>query len=457
VLKSSGFARNERLSRFLSFVVEQHLQGRSQELKESVLGAEVFGRQPGYNSKFDPVVRTEARRLRARLAEYYIGAGAESAIVIDLPKGGYVPVIRPATRTELKPCRQEVLGRRIGKWVVGTALIATAAVLIAAAGGVRLGPGRHSRALANSAAYDTYLRARASEMRPAVTGVELSIELFEQAIAKDRFFAPAYAGLAAMEAARSAFDRFSPSERDAMIAKGWAAAEKAIQLNAAISDAHDALGMMQARSAQWPQAERSFRHAIQISPRDVLWRDHFAMFLLMPLGRIEEAIEQLRSAEEIDPRSPEVHYALSLALRAVRRFDEADFHCSQAAQDEQEMSGCWAETLMRQGKPDDALRVVEDAWNGHLLRMGAEALGLAYARAGRRADAERMAATLPRPACKAVIFAALGDKERALKVLDQMVPMGPTRVGRDLIAPEYAVLKGDGRLAAIRKKTGLPE
>ena len=75
ILESPGFSRNERLSRFLRFVVERHLEGRDQELKESLIAIEVFGRSPGYDSKQDPIVRTEASRLRARLSEYYLGEG----------------------------------------------------------------------------------------------------------------------------------------------------------------------------------------------------------------------------------------------------------------------------------------------------------------------------------------------------------------------------------------------
>jgi len=67
---------------------------RDIELKESVIGVEVFGRTPGYNSKDDPIVRTEARRLRARLADYYQGTGAADRVILELPKGGYVPVVR---------------------------------------------------------------------------------------------------------------------------------------------------------------------------------------------------------------------------------------------------------------------------------------------------------------------------------------------------------------------------
>src|SRR5215472_16942910 len=95
VLASRGFSRNERQSRFLRFVVEQHLAGRSEELKESVIAVEVLGRSPDHNPKQDSIVRTEAARLRARLSEYYLGKGKDDPLVIELPKGGYVPVLRP--------------------------------------------------------------------------------------------------------------------------------------------------------------------------------------------------------------------------------------------------------------------------------------------------------------------------------------------------------------------------
>src|SRR6516162_4969360 len=100
VLASPGFARNERLSRFLRFVVERHLEGRDQELKESLIAIEVFGRQPGYDSKQDPIVRTEASRLRARLGEYYLAQGKDDPVVIELPKGGYIPLIRSTKRAD---------------------------------------------------------------------------------------------------------------------------------------------------------------------------------------------------------------------------------------------------------------------------------------------------------------------------------------------------------------------
>ena len=120
VLGSPGFTRNERLAGFLRFVVERHLEGKDEEIKESVLAVEVFGRNPDHDPKQSSIVRTEASRLRARLNEYYLDEGKDDTVVIELPKGRYVPVLHQSV------CRGR--GRRsiasqdtsISKYVVDT-------------------------------------------------------------------------------------------------------------------------------------------------------------------------------------------------------------------------------------------------------------------------------------------------------------------------------------------------
>src|ERR1700722_9387629 len=94
VLASRCFSRNDRLSRFLRFIVDRRLEGRDSEIKESVLAVEVFGRAADYDPKQDSIVRTEAARLRARLNEYYRGPGKHDVLVIEMPKGGYIPEFR---------------------------------------------------------------------------------------------------------------------------------------------------------------------------------------------------------------------------------------------------------------------------------------------------------------------------------------------------------------------------
>ena len=465
VFESNLFARSEQLSRLLRFLVERHLDGRDHELKESVIGVEVFGRKPDYNPKFDPIVRTEARRLRARLSEYYEGVGATNEIVIELPKGGYVPVIRSVIRPEMNGIVANVAAqadsppetqasRRMWPLIV-TGIAILVLVLV---GLTRFGPGDR-RSSARAEAHDLYLRGRTLLKRPALRGLEDGIDLFTQAASKDPSFAPAFAGIAAGLAARSGFDQFNDAERADMLAKGWAAAAAAVRLDRRSGDAQAALGMMQARTAQWAQAESSFKRAIELAPRDPLWREQFAGFFLLPLDRKEEAIAQLRAAEAIDPGNRAIHSALVNPLRAMGRFEEADSHCLRAAESDQQASSCWSETLRRQGKPDQAIQTLEASLKGHILEPGvAQTLGIAYARAGRLKDAERMAAIAPRYASKAQIYAAVGDKDRTFEALEHMVPYGPTRMGRDyLSSSNFAFLRGDPRLKALRQKVGLPE
>ena len=101
-LASSSFVRSERMSRLLRFVVERHLDGRDDALKESVIALEVFGNRD-YDPKQDSIVRTEAARLRARLAEYYLREGGHDQVIIELPKGGYIPVFRQPNELRGEP------------------------------------------------------------------------------------------------------------------------------------------------------------------------------------------------------------------------------------------------------------------------------------------------------------------------------------------------------------------
>src|SRR5712671_1078140 len=74
ILASKEFASSARMSRFLRFAVERALSGQSEQLKEYVLGVEVFDRKESYDPRVDPIVRVEARRLRSKLESYYAGA-----------------------------------------------------------------------------------------------------------------------------------------------------------------------------------------------------------------------------------------------------------------------------------------------------------------------------------------------------------------------------------------------
>ena len=91
---SRPLARSQRLRSFLRYAVGAVLDGRTEELKERTIATEVYGRSLVYDPRCDPIVRSEAHRLRAKLAAYYAHEGCGDPIVIELPKGSYQPFFR---------------------------------------------------------------------------------------------------------------------------------------------------------------------------------------------------------------------------------------------------------------------------------------------------------------------------------------------------------------------------
>jgi len=569
VLESPGFIRNERLSRFLKFVVERSLEGKGSELKESVIAVEVFGRKADYDPKLDSIVRTEAGRLRSRLAEYYGGEGSNDAVVIELPKGGYTPVFRSTKASE--PSRRRYWPR--------VALAAAVLVAVAAAGGLwlwraqnpatfaiavlplenlggdpvntdfadgltdeiitnlsvieglavrsrtssftfkdkphnvteagrqlradyvlegsvlrsgerlrintqlvrvrddyviwsgkfdrkqtdifaiqdeislgvvnnlRLKLGRGKRRYeTNREVYDLYLSARAAP------GNAKTAEILEQVVAKDQSFAPAWARLASYYAARSV--QFPLDHPPDELTKMRTAAERAIQLDPLLAEAHDALAMSYARDGKWAQAEASFRRALELEPKRLPTVDHYAMWFLRVLGRNEEALQQLRSAEKVDPLSSStIRLDEADILLAMGRCDDAAAICASSTDFPAVTNRCLARAHLGNGRFDEAIRMLSDS--GNPLALGF--LGYGHAQAGRRDEAEKQAISSDYPNEQALIFAGLRDTDRTFEALERMASLGPQRVGVFLNYQEFAFLRDDPRLKSFRKKVGLPE
>jgi len=91
LVASPSFRSSKRYPRFLTYIIEKELAGAFDELKERLIGIEVFDRVPDYDHTSDPCVRVAASEIRKRLAQYYIQSGCESELRIELPIGAYVP------------------------------------------------------------------------------------------------------------------------------------------------------------------------------------------------------------------------------------------------------------------------------------------------------------------------------------------------------------------------------
>ncbi len=578
VLSSAPFARSDRVSKLLRFLVDRHLEGRDDELKETLIGVEVFGRRPDYDPKLDSTVRTEAVRLRARLNAYYSTQGSQDPLVIELPKGGYVLRCRPravgggqvitpkprwlawgltvlmlaasaagvlwALRKEapvpiavlplvnlsdgpgneyfVDGLTDQIIRRASGidglivrsrtssfalkgkpgtireaanqlhvEYIVEGSVTRTGpqvrinAQLVRVHDDVLLWTGTFDRHVTNvlavqqdisrgiinalqlklgrgrrsydTEAYDLYLRALEAE-NVRFPGDDEVIGLFERAIGKDRLIAPAYAGLALAYAFRS-FQAPHDPNRAAELDKIRTAAEEAIRLDPLLADAHSALGAAYACNGQWDLAERSFRRAIEIDPTLSTTRHAFTRFVLMPLGRMGEAVREAQVATENDPLSAPARYELADVLLSAGQYDEAAQYCEQLPAEMRSVSECLGRARLAQGRTGDAIQLL-----GSSATNNWGYLAYAYAKAGRRAEAETLANGAPirypnrrGPFQHALVFAGLGDKDRTIEQLQRMADVGPVRMGFTLNSPEFAFLDGDLRVKALRKQVGLPE
>src|ERR1700689_1781457 len=95
IVASRSFAKSALLSRFLLYVSEREITGKTDEISEHQIGVHVFGRRPGYHPGEDNIVRNYARQLRNRLEQYFLEEGREEDLRVSIPRGKYVPVYSP--------------------------------------------------------------------------------------------------------------------------------------------------------------------------------------------------------------------------------------------------------------------------------------------------------------------------------------------------------------------------
>lgn len=91
ILASRDFLVPQRVQGFLTYVVDETLAGRGDRLKAIAIATDVFGRGLDFDAMNDPVVRIEAGRLRRALERYYLLSGSDDPVIIDIPKGTYIP------------------------------------------------------------------------------------------------------------------------------------------------------------------------------------------------------------------------------------------------------------------------------------------------------------------------------------------------------------------------------
>jgi hypothetical protein len=103
ILASRTFRAAQGQRKFLAYTVEKVIINDAYLIKEYVIGTEAFGRDPSFDPRLDSIVRTEARKLRTRLAKYYETEGKDQRLRIGFRKGSYVPFFYEAAEPSPEP------------------------------------------------------------------------------------------------------------------------------------------------------------------------------------------------------------------------------------------------------------------------------------------------------------------------------------------------------------------
>ena len=499
ILGSKTFSQVERLKLFINFIVGETIEGRGGDLKEYVIGVQVFGKEPSFDPRTDPIVRVQARRLRTRLARYYRDEGNSDELIVDLPKGGYAPVFR--TRDEAPAAKRSLTATLVGRNTVAVLPIAddspggnldyfchglrdeivhaltsikalrvlaarrdeadgaptreAAALLIT--GGVRSARDRlrvtihlvdgasgyylwsesadldqadpvsgqetiarriaeqlmaevnsaaapgHRKQSDNLAARNLYLQGRYHLNQRTEEGLVKAVDFFEKAIVEDTQFSLAHSGLADAYGLLAHYGVLGPAD---VWAKAASSAASAVMLDGHSAEAHTSLAHVRAtQDWDFSGAESLFLRAIQLNPRYSTARHWYAMSCLVPLARLDEALEQMLLAQSLDPVSSIIARDVAVTQYYRRDFDAALEQCDHTI----ELNPHFAPAYLTLGMIQEQRKDFDES-------------AAAFSRAVDLApNSLRMQSALART------LALSGKRERAIEVLETLNDMASTR------------------------------
>ncbi len=226
------------------------------------------------------------------------------------------------------------------------------------------------------------------------------------------------------------------------------------------------MGWAYAYERDWRNAEKSFQRAIELNPVLTETYTSYSSSTLQPLGEWDEALRILRVARRNDPLSLDVQRQIGEVQFFAGRYAEAvdTFQRVRAIEPDFPFVATWlGRALTFAGRLGEAVPMLERTDGRHLggfkdrQARRSPWLAKAYVLTGRRAEAVPLAAAHENsPSNLAMIYASLGDKDRAFEALEQVAVVQPHHVGRILINPEMAALRGDPRWAPFRKRFNLP-
>jgi TolB-like protein/Flp pilus assembly protein TadD len=312
-------------------------------------------------------------------------------------------------------------------------------------------------------AYQSYLKGRYYWNKRTRDGYSKAIDNFKAAIDSDPSFALAYTGLADCYNILSSYGLSSPNESFPL---GKSAAMKALELDPDLAEAHTSMAYEKYQYEwDWAGGEREFKRAIELNPKYPT-AHHWYGLELANQGRLDEAFAELKKAAELDPLSLAIIGSTGWTLYESRRYDEALAYFQKALDLDQSFSRAhWgiAEPYELKGNYDKAIaelqrsRQIDDSSSTLAL------LAASYARAGRKAEAQSILAELNQQRKLkyvdgyrlAEIYAALGDKEQALGLLEDAYKERSSLLIWLKLEPKFDSVRSDPRYTDLLHRIGL--
>jgi len=313
-------------------------------------------------------------------------------------------------------------------------------------------------------AYNLYLKGRFFWNKRTEENLKKAIKYFEQAIEKDPLYALAYAGLADSYITLEDYSSIPPKE---IYPRAKKVAQKAVEIDDTLAEAHTSLASIADRGWDWEGAEREFKQAIELNPNYATAHHWYAIYL-MYMARLDEAIEEIKRARGLDTLSLIINRNVALVFYYARQYSQA----IDAVQKTLEMDPSFSLTHATLGRVylqksmyEEALaefqkeRELLGVWDQQLESW----LGITYAKMGKGGDAQKVLDDLIKrskqaylsPCCIALVYFALGEKDQGFKWLNKAYQEHSSCLIEIKVDPGFDSVRSDPRFKALLKKIGL--
>jgi TolB-like protein/Tfp pilus assembly protein PilF len=310
----------------------------------------------------------------------------------------------------------------------------------------------------NWEAHQLYLQGRYLWNRRTAGNLKKALAYFQQAAEKDPSYALAYAGIADTYAVMPAYSACSPQD---CLPRARTAAEKALELDDSLAEAHASLGFILIHYFEIAASTKEFERAIELNPNYATAHQWYARGALLMVGEFDHAIAEAKRAVEVDPVSPIIHADLGGVYLMARRYDEAIEQLRKTLEIDPEFY--WAHrflglALELKGATAEAIGEYQRAFELSDDPTMLGFIGHAEAASGRPNEARQMLDRLTAAAktryvpayAFAVIHLALGEKDKALDWLEKNARDHASPVTNLITVDPYLdPLRGDPRFKAL--------